>query len=71
MKVLLLPVLALIGYVFVLMGCGQKGPLYMPDKQTPPVITTEATQTPLINAPEAEQTEASGQLPQSTNEVAE
>lgn len=71
MKVLRLPVLTLIAYVFVLMGCGQKGPLYMPDKQTPPVITTESTQAPLINAPDAEQTEASGQLPQRTNEAAE
>lgn len=45
MKLLRLPIVIVVTYAFVLMGCGQKGPLYLPEKQTAPVITTEPAQT--------------------------
>lgn len=43
MKLFRLPLLVLFAYAFILMGCGQKGPLYLPEKQTAPKIEIEPT----------------------------
>lgn len=41
MKLFRLPVFVIIGYALVLLGCGQKGPLTLPEKQSPQVITKQ------------------------------
>lgn len=74
MKLLRLPILIVVTYAFVLMGCGQKGPLYLPEKQTAPVITTEPAQ---INdassqaTTKTESTEEGQASPENTNEAAQ
>lgn len=44
MKLLRLPIVIVLTYAFILMGCGQKGPLYLPEKQSAPIISSEPTQ---------------------------
>lgn len=56
MKVLRLPSLILIAYTLILAGCGQKGPLYLPKKENPSVITTGTTQ-PVKDTTKTEQVE--------------
>lgn len=43
MKLFRLPLLILFAFAFTLMGCGQKGPLFLPEKQTVPKIEVEPT----------------------------
>lgn len=43
MKLLRLPFIAMFAYAVALVGCGQKGDLYLPEKQTPPKIVAEPT----------------------------
>lgn len=43
MKIFCLPMLILAAFMFVLLGCGQKGALYLPEKQSPPKIEAEST----------------------------
>lgn len=74
MKLLHLPILIVLAYASVLMGCGQKGPLYLPEKQTAPVITTEPAQTNDANSQattKTEHTEERQASSESTNEAAQ
>ncbi|QQP85944.1 lipoprotein [Entomomonas asaccharolytica] len=74
MKLLRLPIVIVVTYAFALTGCGQKGPLYLPEKQTAPLITTEPTRTNVTNSQATSETEATTQdqaSPEYTNEAAQ
>jgi len=45
--------LAALGAAWLVAGCGQKGPLYLPDKNTRAVTTPSAQPTPAQPAPAA------------------
>lgn len=55
MKSLLLPITVLVSTLFVVTGCGQKGPLYLPEKQAQPIVTKDMNQTNKEDAKQIEE----------------
>lgn len=63
MKRSFLSIIVLTASFFMLSACGQKGPLYLPEKQQAPIInqTNETTTTQPTDTQETKETKASQQ----------